>query len=302
MRVETLGNGEPSVAVIGAIHGDEPCGARAIERFLSEGHTIERPVKLIVANEPALERGVRFVERDLNRSFSGDPDSEIAEVRLANALLDEIEGCLTLGFHSTVSTEDAFGTVADLDATKRAVFRALPIGAVADFTGVVEGRSVNLPGFLNVEAGYQGSEDAAANAYDCLYAFLRVTGVLETDRDSRSEGVENTNTNADADAETATDEITPSEAATTETIVYEVAETIAKEPGCSYRVLASNFERVAPGEAFAEIDGEALRADEEFWPVLMSAEGHATLLGYEARRAGPIEIETESVGDATEQS
>jgi len=36
MHVETLGEGTPSVAIVGAIHGDEPCGARAIERFLGE--------------------------------------------------------------------------------------------------------------------------------------------------------------------------------------------------------------------------------------------------------------------------
>jgi succinylglutamate desuccinylase len=271
MRVETLGEGTPTVAAVGAIHGDEPCGARAIERFLGAERAIERPVKLILANERALERDVRFVERDLNRSFPGDPDSEVGEERLAHALVREVENCLTLGFHSTVSTEKAFGTVADLDARKRAVFRALPVDAVADFTDVVEGRSVNLPGFLNVEAGYQGSAAAAENAYDCLLAFLRATGVLADDRDPRTEA------NAPA----------------TETTVYEVTEAIAKEPGSSYEVLKPNFERVAPGEVFAEVDGEPLRADRAFWPVLMSTAGHATLLGYEAQEAGPI-------GDATE--
>jgi succinylglutamate desuccinylase len=65
MRVVTVGDGEgrqgPAVAAVGAIHGDEPCGARAIERFLEEGPVdrVRRPARLVVANEEALAAGER---------------------------------------------------------------------------------------------------------------------------------------------------------------------------------------------------------------------------------------------------
>lgn len=36
MRVETLDQGEPRLAIVGAIHGDEPCGAQAVETLLNE--------------------------------------------------------------------------------------------------------------------------------------------------------------------------------------------------------------------------------------------------------------------------
>lgn len=262
MRVETLGGGTPDTAVVGAIHGDEPCGARAIERFLTEGPIgeIRRPVKLIIANERALAADERFIEADLNRVFPGNPDSDIHEKRLAHALLREIDGCVTLGFHATVSFDEPFGTLAHLTESKAEMMRALPLSHAADFTGVVEGRSVNIPEFVNVEAGYQGSARAAENAYDCLVAYLQAMDVL------------------------------PDTGAPTPTQLYRVYDTVEKEPSLDYRLYVENFEHVASGEVYAESTDEthALQAEQEFWPVLMSSHGHSSLLGYKAEAVGEI--------------
>ena len=265
MRVETIGpddaDGPPAVAAVGGIHGDEPCGVRAIERFLETGPVdeVERPVTLIVANERALDAGTRYVEGDLNRLFPGDPDSDIHEERLAHDLWREVRDCTVLGFHSTVSFDEPFGTLADLTPRKAEIMRALPLSHAADFTGVVSGRSVNLPGFVNVEAGYQGSDAAADNAYDCLVSYLRAMDAL------------------------------PGEAEPTDTAHYDVRETLEKTPGETYRVHVGNFERVPPGTAYATTGtGEELTRETEFWPVLLSADGHDALLGYAADRTGEI--------------
>jgi len=264
MRVETLGpEGKPEVAAVGAIHGDEPCGARAIERFVAEGPTdrLRRPVRLVVANERALAAGERFVDADLNRVFPGDPDGVAHERRLAARLLAELGDAFVLGFHSTVSSAEPFGTLADLTPEKARVMRALPLSHAADFAGVVEGRSVNLPRFVNVEAGPQGTDAAAEDAYECLLSYLRAMDAL------------------------------PGAPEPTPTTLYRVTEVIEKAPGRAYRVEAGNFERVPAGEVYARsLDGEhVLRADGDVWPVLMSAEGHERLLGYTASEAGPIE-------------
>ncbi|MFC7323681.1 succinylglutamate desuccinylase/aspartoacylase family protein [Halorubrum rutilum] len=265
MRVEVLGTWEttdtPPVAVVGAIHGDEPCGARAIERFLTSAfvETIRRPVKLIIANERALAAGTRYVDADLNRSFPGTADSDVHEEQLAADLLEEIAGCVTLGFHSTVSFAEPFGTLADPTPLKATIMEALPLAHAADFSGVVDGRSVNLPRFVNVEAGYQGSDTAAENAYECLLAFLRVMDVL------------------------------PGEVPSTPTTHYLVQDAIHKATDQTYRVHVDNFERVAAGNVFATTTaGEELVADEEFWPVLLSATGHDVLLGYRSIRLGKL--------------
>jgi len=87
MRVETLGEGEPEVAVVGGIHGDEPCGPRAIEAFLRDPPPVERPVEFIVANEEALARNLRYVEEDLNRAIPVG----VAGERPVEVLLDVAE-------------------------------------------------------------------------------------------------------------------------------------------------------------------------------------------------------------------
>lgn len=266
MQVETVGpektNEPPTIAAIGAIHGDEPCGARAIERFLAEGPVdrIERPVKLVIANERALENRTRYVEGDLNRLFPGDPDSNIYEERLAHELWQEIRECVTLGFHATVSFDEPFGTLADLTPEKAKIMRALPLEHAVDFTGQVSGRSVNLPEFVNIEAGYQGSEAAAENAYDCLLAYLRSMDAL------------------------------PSEPTPTSTTHYQVHRSIKKRPETTYQVHVENFQRVSAGSTYAttETDNQLI-AKTDFWPILMSASGHDTLLGYTADRTGEIE-------------
>lgn len=258
MQVHTVGRGTPEVAVVGAVHGDEPCGARAIERFLASDPDVDRPAKLIVANERALERGVRYVETDLNRALPGDSESDLYEERLAHDLMTEVEGCTALGIHSTVSYDRAFANVAYLNEQEREVVAHLPVEAVVDFTVVADGRSVDLPGFVDIEAGHQGSESAVDNAYDCLVAFLRTMGVLSGEPPA-----------PDPD-------------------FYEVTEPVYKEPGRTYRFRGENFERVAAGEAFATVDGDPLVADETFWPILMSDHGHDSLFGYRSTYHGSL--------------
>jgi len=264
MRVETVGpDGTPEVAAVGAIHGDEPAGVRAIERFLAEGPTerLQRSVRLVVANERALAAGERFVDADLNRVFPGDADAAAHERRLAARLLAELGDAFVLGFHSTVSFEEPFGTLADLTPEKARVMGALPLSHAADFTGVVEGRSVNLPRFVNVEVGPQGTDAAADDAYECLLAYLRAMDAL------------------------------PGEVEPTPTTHYRVTDLLEKEPGRTYRVAVENFERVPGGEVIARSrDGEhVVRAEGDVWPVLLSAEGHESLLGYTANAARPID-------------
>ena len=267
MDVYELGEGEPEVAVVGAIHGDEPCGARAIRRLLDANPEVERPVRLIVANEAALDAGVRYLDADLNRAFPGDSASDAHEERLATRLLDAVEGCTTLAIHSTQSSAEPFAVIDSMDEVARAVAPHLPVDVVIQTDAFTEGRLIEHPHTLEVEAGLQGSEAAADNAYWLTRAFLTATGVLP------APGADDV---VDAGGRDAVE-------------VFRLRDRIPKPDAEEYEVFAHNFERVEAGEAFAAADDERLHADDPFYPVLLSPHGYRDQFGYVADRVGTIE-------------
>ncbi|RLM50892.1 succinylglutamate desuccinylase/aspartoacylase family protein [Halorubrum sp. Atlit-28R] len=267
MEIHDLGDGEPEVAVVGAIHGDEPCGARAVERLLGADLAPERPVRLIVANEAALDAGERYLDADLNRAFPGNPDAAAHEVRLAADLVDALAGCTTLAIHSTQSYAEPFAVIDSMDEVTRAVAPHLPVDAVIQTDAFTEGRLIEHPHTLEVEAGLQGSESAADNAYWLARAFLAATGAI-------------TAPGADDVLDAGGRE---------DVSVFRLRERIPKPDAEAYEVFARNFERVESGERFAAADGEPLLADEPFYPVLLSPNGYRDQFGYVADRVGTLE-------------
>lgn len=255
MRVEHLGDDSetPEIAILAGVHGDEPCGVRAVERLLADPPAVERPVKLVVANEAALARGVRYVDEDLNAIASGEPDASVHERRLAFELERELAGCVTLSLHATRSSAIPFALVHEDDDRARRLCPHLPVEAV------VEERLETFVRTIDVECGLQGTEAAAENAKEVVRAFLAATGVLSDVSARRS------------------------------LPVFRLTRPLPKSSGESYEVFVENFEPVAPGETWAAVDGQPLVAEEGFVPVLVSADGYEEQFGYAAEQAGTME-------------
>jgi predicted deacylase len=257
MRIEQLGEGEPAVAVVGAIHGDEPCGVTSIERLLESSPAVGRPVKLIVANEAALDAETRYVEEDLNRAFPGDPDGPTHESRLAAELTAELAGCTTLALHSTQSYEKPFAIVQEAAGVPLELASRLSVDAVVETGPFDDGRLFeSVSRLVEVEAGYQGSATAADNATRVVREFLRATGVLADEPPLEPQ----------------------------DHSVYRLNDVVPKGDAQDYEVFVSNFERVEAGDAFAAVDGDTVVADEPFYPVLLSAYGYEEVFGYAAKK------------------
>jgi succinylglutamate desuccinylase len=265
MRIEQVGEGTPEIAVVAAIHGDEPCGVRGIERLLAEAPAVERPVKFVVANEAALERDVRYVDEDLNRAFPGDSDADTHERRLADALAREVRDCTTLSLHSTQSYAEPFALVDTVDAVARSVCPYLPVSVLVETEAESDGRLIEYPHVVEAECGLQQSEQAADNAVELIRGFLRATGALADD--------------AEPVAGDDRDDVA----------VYRLGSPVPKNGADDYEVFAENFERVSEGQAFAAADGEELVAAESFYPVLMSAYGYENVFGYRGQRVGVLD-------------
>jgi len=266
MKIYELGEGTPEVAVVGGIHGDEPCGPLAIERLRAEEPAVERPVKCIIANEEALAAGQRYLDADLNRVFPGDPDAAAHEKRLAHDLAREIQGCTTLALHSTQSTPRPMGVIRSVDEVARAIYPRLPVDVLIETDAHTEGRLVEYPHTIEVECGLQGTDEAAENGYDLVRAFLAATGALPApEADDRLD-------------------IPDSERVD----VYRLRRPIPKPEGQCYEVLVNNFERIEEGVAFAAVDDQQLYAETEFYPVLLSPGGYEDIFGYVAERVGEV--------------
>jgi succinylglutamate desuccinylase len=269
MRVEQLGDGTPEVAVVGGIHGDEPCGVRAVERLIEEQPPVERPVKLIVANEEAIERGVRYVDEDLNRAFARDGDADDGgdtdgdadshERRLAHRLAEEVAGCTVLAHHSTQSHAEPFALVRVVDDVNRDIVTRLSVTALVETGPSVDGRIFTADcETVEVECGLQGTETAAENAYRLTREFLTTVGAL------------------------------PGDTVPHDLPVFRLRRPIPKERGETYEVFVENFTRVEEGETFAAVDGEPLVADKPFYPVLVSPYGYEDVFGYTADKVGDL--------------
>lgn len=262
MRVETLGEGDPEVAIVGGIHGDEPCGPRAVEDIIESAPDVQRPVKLIVANEKALEASVRYVEEDLNRAFPGDPDAGTHEGRLAHELLTEIRGCEILSLHSTQSYAAPFALVDEMDGHARSICPYLSVEAVVETAGYSTGRLIAYPNVVELECGIQRSAAATENAKQLAREFLVATGVLSgTASSGRHHPLP----------------------------VFRLERQIPKPSGENYEVFVENFERVAEGEPIAAADGEELLADVPFYPILLSAYGYENEFGYAGDLVGRLD-------------
>ncbi len=258
MRVAQLGTGTPEVAILAGVHGDEPCGVRAVQRLLDERPSVTRPVKLVVANERALRRQVRYVDEDLNRAFPGDPDAETHERRLAHELAAELEDCLTFSMHSTQSHADPFAVVETVTDLARDLCSQLPVTSLVETGDFVEGRLFTRIETIEVECGLQGTETAAENADRLARAFLTAVDALPGDTVSR------------------------------ELPVYRLVDRIAKDHADSYEVFVENFQRVDPGDPYAAADGNTRIAEEPFYPVLMSPNGYQDVFGYAAEKVDVI--------------
>jgi len=262
MRVETVGDGPAQIAVIGGIHGDEPCGVHAVETLLAEEPDVNRAVKFIIANEEAIEADTRYVEEDLNRAFPGDPDGETHESRLAHRLGREVTDCQILALHSTQSYGGKFALVDRVREFERRVCPHLSVDAIVETCNFTEGRLFEVSRRLvEVECGYQRSESAAENAVAITREFLAATGALPPEESAKGDVTE-------------------------ERPVYRLTEPMPKVAAEAYEVFATNFSRVTAGQTYAAADEQEYVADEPFYPILLSAYGYEDVFGYAADRVG----------------
>ena len=127
----------PTLTVLGAVHGNERCGAEAIARLIADIDngvvTLRRGILQLVpiTNPKAYEKGVRFVERNLNRYLYPKEDRQKYEDHLDPIVCEVLDRTdVLLDLHSYTSPGGPFIFLDPKNAKEVAYATSL---GVADF-------------------------------------------------------------------------------------------------------------------------------------------------------------------------
>jgi len=200
----------PRLAIVGALHGNEPCGLRAIERLQYELRTGQLRLRagtlyLVHGNPPASEQQERHTRGglDLNRLFDYRFVNDIPSAHWVyehnralelRPILDSVDALLDL--HSTTAPSPAFAIASPLPGS-RALADGLGLAYVTqgwESPGLLGDRVViapvterGRPG-VSVECGQHTQPESVEVAYACALRCLQYLGMIDADSERARAG------------------------------------------------------------------------------------------------------------------
>ncbi len=261
--VTARGPGEPEVAIVGGVHGDERSGIRAVRRLRDADLEFQRGVAFVLANPAAIAANEHYLDSDLNRVFPGDPNGD-REERIAAQLCEFLEELTTLSLHGTKSQPTPFALIHSAHEREFELAARLPVPHVVDHRGMNEHTITTCGVSVEIELAFEDSDRETARAEYQARAFLKGVEAL------------------------------PGEPPDADPDFFHMDAPVQKPSGETYEVYVENFERVPAGAAFASVDGREVVADEPFSPIMMSPYGFSEIFGYRGHLIG------ESLAEVTE--
>lgn len=200
-----LENG-PTVIAIGGLHGNETSGVAALERVSGQLEAVREALKgrvyFLKGNTRALSEGMRFLDQDLNRSWTPDNIAsaffgdrrhirEMREVSELDRLLDSIlitaeDEVYVIDLHSTSAGGPSFATVGDT-LRNREFARRFPVTILLGIEEQLEGtllEYLNTAGAVTMgfEGGQHASEEAIKNHESLIWLALANSGSLPKEK------------------------------------------------------------------------------------------------------------------------
>lgn len=177
-----------TLIVFGSVHGNESSGVKAIKRALPKLETLKAKLNgrvfLLAGNTRALQKGIRFIDADLNRHWTAEniknnrPASKIftnhAEDHEQTELLEILENILktaksevfAMDLHSTSADGVPFATVGDT-LRNRSFAQKFPVTILLGIEEQLEGTILE---YLNnrgaVTFGYEAGQHDAESTID----------------------------------------------------------------------------------------------------------------------------------------
>lgn len=194
--------GGATLIVVGGVHGNEPSGAVALRKVSQKLENLRGKLRgrvyFLAGNTRALQRGVRFVDSDLNRHWTGenlaqnksDSSLRIAEDLEQRELLNIFDEILTtaksevfaLDLHSTSAEGLPFATVGDTLRNRRFAQKfpvTILLGIEEQFDGTML-EYLNNAGAVTFgfEGGQHKSVEAVENHEALVWLALVYSGIL----------------------------------------------------------------------------------------------------------------------------
>jgi hypothetical protein len=192
----------PTLLVVAGLHGNEPAGVRAVERvgarLEARAGELRGRILCLVGNRAALARGLRFVDRDLNRAWtprrvaalrnggvvrtSEDIEQKEILAELDRVLAEAPGPVFVLDLHTTSGDGGPFSTIADT-LRNRSLALSLPVPLVLGLEELVEGTLHEYLGqrgcvTLAFESGQHQEAEAEGRAEAGLWLVLAAAGLL----------------------------------------------------------------------------------------------------------------------------
>jgi predicted deacylase len=193
-----------TLIVIGGLHGNEPSGVEAMRRVAAAFEAGRPPLRgdvvMLAGNLRALERGVRYIDHDLNRGWTGE---RFAVLRAAETveeldaedyeqleLVDALEHALAsargpaylLDLHATSAEGIPFTMCRDAEEARRFA-GAFPLTLVLGLLEAVDGTLASYLGAhciaVAVEGGQNSNPASALNHEAVIRLALAATGIVE---------------------------------------------------------------------------------------------------------------------------
>ena len=170
---KALGIEQKILTIITGIHGNESSLFMPLSKMLEEFQLENITIQLILANELAAEKNMRYIDQDLNRSFGGKKnDMKNNETNLVQEIRPYCAADLVIDFH-THRGEERFAITSSefFNQNIKRFISALDLNHCL-LTGpeVIDSGSLidNFPNSLTVETGKHRSEKAAEFSKECL--------------------------------------------------------------------------------------------------------------------------------------
>jgi Succinylglutamate desuccinylase / Aspartoacylase family len=176
------------IAILAAIHGDEIYGNELYEAFIATHPELAANISLLIGNQAAYEKQVRYIDTDMNRSYNGDPSShETIEISRLSEELASINPDYIFDVHTTRRDSGIFFITDSIDGAKGQACSILDVDVIVMEDSVIRTSFIgNTPGSVSLEYSLNAITSETTNDFvNGVYQLIADNATTKTNKQKR---------------------------------------------------------------------------------------------------------------------